>query len=233
MVPAERARPGAPSSSSVVFNVPNQELVLDVDVLVVASTTDLSHATLTLTSPALTTVTLMSPAAGVPGRDLHTIFDDSAPVTLASGVAPYVDGVAPQNPLSAFGGEATGGQWTLELQMDSGHTEALWTAALLMHGIPVSVENSTTPPRVALRNIGPNPVQGQGSLAFTLPHEAHVDLALYDLTGRRVRTLVYGVRPSGSCSVSWNSGGLAPGVYRAALRVEGDETRSLSLAVVR
>jgi hypothetical protein len=46
-------------------------------------------------------------------------------------------------------------------------------------------------------------------------------LRVYDVTGRRVATLVDEVRPAGDHVATWHAGGLASGVYFYRLRVDG------------
>lgn len=69
--------------------------------------------------------------------------------------------------------------------------------------------------------VQPNPVRGTTTLAFTVPRETQVRLALYDVAGRRVRTLVDGTRSAGRHEVTLDPAGLAPGVYFARLEAAG------------
>ncbi len=64
----------------------------------------------------------------------------------------------------------------------------------------------------------PNPTTGATRIHYTLPRGGPVELAIYDVSGRRVRTLVDGVHPAGSYEAAWDGrddAGLrpAPGVY--------------------
>ena len=81
----------------------------------------------------------------------------------------------------------------------------------------------------------PNPFNPQTTLAFSLPDDRPVHIAIYALDGSRVRTLVDGARPAGRNEVVWDgrddSGrALATGTYFARL-LAGDfhETRKMSL----
>ncbi len=83
----------------------------------------------------------------------------------------------------------------------------------------------------------PNPASGAMRFAMTLPRAGHVSLAIYDLTGRRVATLVKGERAAGSHRVVWDgiaSDGraAAAGVYLARL-VQGSEVKSLRVLRLR
>jgi len=73
-------------------------------------------------------------------------------------------------------------------------------------------------------SIGPNPLRGSATLRFELAHDAQVRLDLYDLAGRRVRSLALGRRGAGPQQVavpaSWTEG-LAAGVYLARIDADG------------
>jgi len=81
----------------------------------------------------------------------------------------------------------------------------------------------------------PNPFSGRTTVEFTLPEQTRVTVSVYDMMGRKVATLVDGVRSSGPHTVSWNGradGGqdLASGVY--LLRMQADdrsETRRITI----
>jgi flagellar hook capping protein FlgD len=82
------------------------------------------------------------------------------------------------------------------------------------------------PPGFAFRRPGPNPARGATMLRFSLPGEAGVRLAIYDVAGRRVRELVSGTRPAGEHAVGWDlrdEGGqaVAAGTYFARLEAGG------------
>ena len=71
----------------------------------------------------------------------------------------------------------------------------------------------------------PNPARGVVSYSIMLPRAMHVRVALFDLAGRRVRTLVEEDRPAGLQHFEWDStrgGSLLPGgVYSLRLETEG------------
>src|SRR5262249_41361533 len=64
----------------------------------------------------------------------------------------------------------------------------------------------------------PNPFRGRTALRFGLSRAGNVQLELFDVSGRRVRSLVSGALPVGEHTAAWNGrdeGGNAvrPGVY--------------------
>jgi hypothetical protein len=75
-----------------------------------------------------------------------------------------------------------------------------------------------TPRAVTLNQNYPNPFNPSTTIAFHLPNSGPASLVVYDVRGRRVRTLVDGVLPAGPQSVEWdgrNNNGhrVASGVY--------------------
>jgi flagellar hook assembly protein FlgD len=65
-----------------------------------------------------------------------------------------------------------------------------------------------------------------------------VDLAIYDLTGRRVRTVLHGIRAAGPGSVTWDGRDeaglrLANGLYFARLAAPGALPRVQKITLTR
>jgi len=50
----------------------------------------------------------------------------------------------------------------------------------------------------------PNPFQGRTTIAYSLPERAGVSLAIFDLAGRRVKTLASGVQEPGAHQAEWD-----------------------------
>jgi hypothetical protein len=103
--------------------------------------------------------------------------------------------------------------------------------------VGVDLATSTTPARLELAANRPNPFRGSTLIPFSVPSAGTVELAIYDLGGRLVRTLVNGPRPVGSQTVSWdgrNGQGdrVASGVYYVRLH-EGDRVLSRPVVVLR
>ncbi|MCU0606572.1 MAG: T9SS type A sorting domain-containing protein [Candidatus Edwardsbacteria bacterium] len=78
--------------------------------------------------------------------------------------------------------------------------------------------------------LAPNPARDEARLSFTLAAPGPVRAALYDIAGRRVRTLTNRVCQAGSCRVPVNTIGLATGVYFLRVEAPGlDVVRKLSV----
>jgi hypothetical protein len=89
---------------------------------------------------------------------------------------------------------------------------------------------------LALQTAAPNPFQRSTRIGFALPQRGAVDLGVFDITGRRVATLLRGVAEPGQHSATWDGrssdGSLAPsGVYRCVIQTAaGRQARSLVLS---
>lgn len=82
-----------------------------------------------------------------------------------------------------------------------------------------------------------NPFRGRTTLQYSLPGEGPVSIAIYDVRGAHVATLVNGIQPGGSHYVDWggvtDSGGEArSGVYFARLQFRAQE-RTAKLILLR
>jgi hypothetical protein len=82
------------------------------------------------------------------------------------------------------------------------------------------------PTEVSFAPPAPNPARGVAMLRYALPSDAVVRLAIYDVNGRRVRTLAEGSSTAGDHAVTWDvrdDGGraLGAGLYFARFEADG------------
>ncbi len=64
----------------------------------------------------------------------------------------------------------------------------------------------------------PNPFNPTTTIRFTIPERSHISLAVYDLPGRRIATLIDGLMEPGDHSSLFDASSLAGGVYFYRLR---------------
>lgn len=78
----------------------------------------------------------------------------------------------------------------------------------------------------------PHPARGSALLHFALPEAARADLAVFDLAGRRVRTLLNAPLPAGAHAYTLDvAGRLRPGLYFVRLRALGREVATRLVAL--
>jgi len=94
---------------------------------------------------------------------------------------------------------------------------------------PIEIERTVD--RLRLRKTFPNPARGQATVQFTVPERQEVHLELYDVLGRRVRTVVSSTQ-EGRHEQRLDTSRLSSGVYFLRLRA-GGETRTQKLTVVQ
>ena len=87
------------------------------------------------------------------------------------------------------------------------------------------------PDQAQLELVGPNPFRHRTELAITVPRRTRVDVAVYDVLGRRVATLLTGEAPAGEAErVAFEAGSLPAGTYFCRLHADGvARTRALTL----
>jgi len=99
----------------------------------------------------------------------------------------------------------------------------------------VGVPEPPAPRGLALAQSRPNPARGELAIRFSVDRPGDVMLRVYDVSGRRVRTLVSGPVTAGTHSVRWDRTGddgsrVDPGVYFYELRRSGERvTRRMIL----
>jgi len=101
----------------------------------------------------------------------------------------------------------------------------------------VSAVRDELPRHLVIHGAVPNPFNPATDIKFSLPRSANVNLSVYDVSGRLVRTLLTGKLVAGTHSERWDGrdeAGLnvASGIYFARLQVAG-ETSIKPMALVR
>ncbi|MBD3341873.1 MAG: T9SS type A sorting domain-containing protein [Candidatus Lokiarchaeota archaeon] len=94
-----------------------------------------------------------------------------------------------------------------------------------------------SPKEFVLKQNYPNPFNPETTIEYQLPDDSHVCIAIYDLLGRHVRTLVDARHTIGTHFVSWNGSDMngvlvSSGVYTCRLEA-GEYVSVIKLALVR
>jgi hypothetical protein len=226
-----------------------QDVVLtDVNVHVEIQHSKVGNLKVQLQSPLGTTVTLLD-RPGVPGppggcidANMDITFDDLStfdPETWCEGQNPWYAGDAkPVTPLSVLNGQSSAGTWKLLVSDAQAGNEGYlssWEliATPALNGTCDPCGAGTDAPSVAaspaafgLAPVRPNPFGTSAEIAFTLDRDRSVRLEVFDVTGRRVTTLLDREMPAGRHAVSWsgddaNGHAVAAGLYFVRLTSEG------------
>jgi len=140
--------------------------------------------------------------------------------------------------LSNFTGESTLGEWTLWVSDNAGAdlgTVNEWCVQTIGSS-PTGVDDELgTPMGYVLRGVSPNPFNPVTKVSYGSPAESRVRLAVYNVAGRLVRTLVDGEVDPGYHSVVWdgrdsNGVEVGSGVYFCRMEAKGfDDTTKMVL----
>ncbi len=94
----------------------------------------------------------------------------------------------------------------------------------------IEARGDELPVRFALAPGAGNPMRSVTTLSFDVPQRSHVAIELYDIAGRRLRTLVDAVFEPGSHRADLDTAGLSSGIYFCRMRAEAfSQTRRFVL----
>jgi len=102
----------------------------------------------------------------------------------------------------------------------------------IQYGTIVSIDElpETIPRTVTLYQNFPNPFNPATTISYRLPATSEVELVVYDILGRKVKTLVNRRQAAGSYTVRFDASDLPSGVYFCRLNAAGKQiTRKILL----
>ncbi|MFN3821717.1 MAG: T9SS type A sorting domain-containing protein, partial [bacterium] len=82
-------------------------------------------------------------------------------------------------------------------------------------------EEKGIPTQFGITSLYPNPFNSTTTIGYSLPYRSYVRLSVYDLGGRRVKTLLSGEVLPGRHSFIWDAGSNPAGVYFVELEAGG------------
>jgi len=182
--------------------------------------------TFSLRSPSGTEIVLSANHGSSGDNYTNTLFNDSATSPIAGGTPPYTGTFNPDNPLSAFANQDPFGWWRFSVNdnaaSDTGHITQ-YCVQIFAGGLVTGTNNNgqVLPVKYALSQNYPNPFNPVTKINFALPKQGLVNLKIYDILGREVKTLVNEFKSPGEYSVDFNGSDLASGIYFYRLESNG------------
>ncbi len=118
------------------------------------------------------------------------------------------------------------------LEFDFGSAQNIWEVS-----IPSTLTSIEDQPTISesfrLRQNYPNPFNPTTTIQYQLKQSGPVSLAIYNLTGQLVRTLVDEHQPSGSYSITFDASYLASGIYFYKLENEQGQSKVRKMVLMK
>lgn len=110
----------------------------------------------------------------------------------------------------------------------------VWTRFDLSKFVSVYEPENDLPKAITLAQNYPNPFNPSTTISFELPESQQVSLTVYDVTGRRVATLLNGeTRQSGEHTITFDASNLASGIYLYRLSTAAGQTFTNKMMLVK
>lgn len=159
--------------------------------------------------------------------NIVTVFDDNAKDTLQGNLytdfGPYITPAFPMN--RNFTGKDSKGTWKLSIiDFYNGNTGYLYAWGLRINSVTgVKDLTGSIPKTYSLEQNYPNPFNPSTTIKFAIPKTSFVNLVVYDILGRQVKTLVNGEMKEGFHEVELNGNDLSSGIYFYSLNVDNQK----------
>ena len=95
-----------------------------------------------------------------------------------------------------------------------------------------AIDNTDIPNSVELKQNYPNPFNPLTTISLQLTVNGETDLAIYDLSGKKIISLINGFRSAGKYEFEWNATEQASGVYICRLQI-GEFVRSMKMVLLK
>ncbi len=154
-------------------------------------------------------------------NSITTVFDDNSTDTLIDGK--YIDfgpSIKPYSPINqVFAGKNSQGTWRLKIvDLNNGSTGYLYGWGLQVTTATGIKDKKLSPNKFELAQNYPNPFNPSTKIKYSIPNvgtsrDLSVRLIIYDLLGRKVKTLVNREQRPGNYEVTFDGSKLSSGIY--------------------
>lgn len=207
-----------PDMSSLYDTIPVTYIggIKDIQVNMNISHTRVSTLNISLIGPDGTAIDLSSGNGGSGSNFTNTTFDDEAMISVKNGTAPFTGSFKPEQPLSAFDSKAVSGNWILKIQdiaVSQVGTLLDWCVILNYFDPTVGLDAEVKKVASSLGQNFPNPVVDFTNIPLTFLVSGKSDLDLFDIFGRKIRSLASGYFNEGLTIIKVDLSALPPGTY--------------------
>ena len=96
----------------------------------------------------------------------------------------------------------------------------------------LDILSTLIPEEYSIFGIYPNPFNPVTSILYSLPENAHVELVVYNIQGRQVKTLINDFQAAGYHNINWNASFYPSGVYLIRI-YSGEFTQTKKIALIK
>jgi subtilisin-like proprotein convertase family protein len=204
--------------------------LVDVDVNISLNHSNDADLMIILEDPSGHPVLLSDGNGGEGDNYINTTFDDEAEILISNGVAPFTGTFIPQTPLYSFDGTEVQGKWVIKIYDKTAENSGELVDWNLMLYYLKNVTNINTNERqlTHLKQNFPNPCVNSTTIEFSLENNEYIEIDLYDLQGRTVKTIAKGKYAEGNHTIKVNLNNIKPGQYFYRLKSDSmSETRKM------
>jgi hypothetical protein len=90
--------------------------------------------------------------------------------------------------------------------------------------------NLSAPDLFMMQNY-PNPFAAQTTIKYRVAEKSNIDISVFDLTGRKIITLVHHLSQDGTFDLVWNAEGVSSGTYIASLSSNGKIIQTMKMLI--
>ncbi len=198
-------------------------IVTDIDVTIAISHSRVGDLYIYLNRDG-TEIELSTGNGGSGNNYIFTIFDDDANIAIQDGDPPYTGRYRPEEPLSTFNGDYLTGDWTLVIYDNNSGDEGdlvKYCLDIQYYLQPVSTEENEYTIETLYQNF-PNPVSETTVIGFELLQPSVVTMELFDMTGRKIKTLITRKYSAGNHHFELDASDLPTGRYFYRMQTNND-----------
>jgi hypothetical protein len=98
--------------------------------------------------------------------------------------------------------------------------------------LPVAPNMLTGTESITGLKIYPNPFRNNATISYTTFEKSKVILSVYDISGRKIKTLLTEEQPAGSYNVEWKAENINPGIYLCVL-ITGQYKEAIKMVLMK